>query len=62
MGLDADELPRDPDWDAVPESLAVLCALDGGRVVVMTADGVSREVLTVCPGLFAAAQRMMEGE
>jgi hypothetical protein len=55
---DAD-LPRDPDWDDVPEDLALLAGL-GEPVTLIEPDGVSRDALAIAPGLFAHARRLEE--
>jgi hypothetical protein len=56
---DDDELPRDPDWDDVPEELALL---DGERVTVIDEDGVGPATLVVVPQMFAHARRLRDGE
>ena len=43
-----DELPVDPDWDDVPEELALLAGL-GNPVPVICDDGVSQDTLVVVP-------------
>ena len=57
---DSDELPRDPDWDDVPEELRLLAGLDHGVVAVLCEDGVSQDTLVVVPALFAHARRLEE--
>jgi hypothetical protein len=54
-----DELPRDPDWDAVPEPLLLLSGL-GAPVIVLDDAGVSADTLAVVPGLFGHAKRLTE--
>ena len=51
---------RDPDWDDVPEELALLAGLNHGRVTVLDEDGVSQDTLVIVPGLFGHARRMDE--
>jgi hypothetical protein len=54
-----DELPRDPDWDDVPEELQLLSGL--GPVTVLDEDGVSRgDQLVIVPGMFGHARRLEE--
>jgi hypothetical protein len=57
-----DELPRDPDYDDVPEALLLLSELNHGQVTVLSDDGVSRDTLVVVPGLFGHARRLAEEE
>lgn len=57
-----DDLPRDPDWDDVPEELVLLSELHHGRVKVVCEDGVSDDVLAVVPGLFGHARRLEADE
>lgn len=57
-----DDLPLDPDWDAVPEDLRILAGLNHGIVTVVCEDGVSQDALVIVPGLFGHAQRLEEGE
>jgi hypothetical protein len=52
----ADDLPRDPDWDDVPEELALLAGL--ARVGVIEPAGASRDVLVIVPGMFGHARRL----
>lgn len=51
---------RDPDWDDVPEELALMANLNDGRVTVLCEDGVSQDLLIVAPALFAHAARVEE--
>jgi hypothetical protein len=55
-----DNLPRDPDWDDVPDDLQLIAGL--GRATVIDADGVSRDTLVIVPGLFGHARRVRDGE
>ena len=55
-----DDLPRDPDWDDVPEELTLLAGL-GEPVIVIEPDGVSRDTLVIVPQMFAHARRLEEG-
>lgn len=57
---DLADMPRDPDWDVVPESLEVMACLDHGQVTVFSPDGVSRDTVVVVPGLFGHARRLEE--
>jgi hypothetical protein len=59
--VSADALPRDPDWDDVPEDLAILAGL-GEPVTVIEPDGVSRDTLVIVPGLFGHARRLTEDD
>lgn len=61
MSHSDDELPVDPDWDDVPEELALLAGL-GNPVPVICDDGVSQDTLVVVPSLFAHARRLQEDE
>ena len=45
-----DDMPRDPDWDDVPEALRLLAEVDGGRVTAITEDGVGPAQLVIVPG------------
>jgi hypothetical protein len=56
---DSDELPRDPDWDAVPEPLRIMAGL-GAPVIVLDDEGVGPATLVVVPGLFGHAKRLTE--
>ena len=58
--IDPDEMPRDPDWDAVPEELVLLSGLNGGVATVICDDGVSQDQLVIVPALFAHARRLRE--
>jgi len=61
--IDRDAMPRDPDWDDVPEELRLLAGFNHGRVVVLDESGVSNDdVLVVVPSLFAHTRRLEEGE
>ena len=53
--MNDDELPVDPDLDHVPSDLRLLAGLNGGRVLVLDADGVSRDALVIVPALFRKA-------
>ena len=53
-----DDMPRDPDWDDVPEALRLLAGLDHGRVTAITEDGVGPALLVVVPGMFGHARRL----
>jgi hypothetical protein len=53
-------LPRDPDWDDVPEDLQLLAGL--GPVTVLEPDGVGPATLVIVPAMFAHARRLREGE
>jgi hypothetical protein len=60
--VSADDLPRDPDWDDVPEELQLL-AESGEPVTVVEPDGSeSRAQLVIVPALFAHARRLREGD
>ena len=48
------------DWEAVPDELLRLLGRDGGQPIVISEDGVSRDVLVVVPSMFAAARRARE--
>lgn len=61
MSPSDDELPVDPDWDDVPEELALLAGLSN-PVTLICEDGVSQDTLVVVPGLFAHARRLEEAE
>ena len=52
-----DDMPRDPDWDDVPEELRLLAGLNGGRVTAITEDGVGPAQLVIVPGMFGHARR-----
>jgi hypothetical protein len=60
--IEYDDLPRDPDWDDVPEELRLLAGLNGGRVLVLDEDGVGPATLVVVPSLFGHARRLREHE
>ena len=53
-----DDMPRDPDWDDVPEALRLLAEVDGGRVTAITEDGVGPAQLVIVPGMFGHARRL----
>ena len=55
-----DDMPRDPDWDDVPEALRLLAEVDDGRVTVVSEDGVGPAQLVIVPGLFGHARRLGE--
>ena len=55
-----DELPRDPDWDDVPEDLVLLANLEHGQPLVLSEDGVGRDALVVVPSLFGHARRLAD--
>lgn len=55
-----DELPRDPDWDDVPEDLVLLANLEHGQPLVLSPDGFTRDTLVVVPSMFAYARRAQE--
>ena len=59
---DDEQLPRDPDWDDVPDDLQLLGGLNHGRVTVLDEDGVSSDSLVIAPGLFGHARRLEEGD
>jgi hypothetical protein len=69
--LDRDDLPRDPDYDAVPDELTLLAGLDepespswcprSEQVTVLDEDGASRDQLVIVPGLFGQARRLEDG-
>ena len=54
-------MPADPDWDYVPEELALLAHLSGGRVTLIDEDGVGPAVLVIAPGLWGHSARL-DGE
>jgi hypothetical protein len=56
-----DDLPRDPDWDDVPEDLQILAGL-GPTVTVRHPDGVDRDQLVIVPGMFGHARRLADDE
>ena len=60
MTHDPDDLPRDPDWDDVPEELALLSHLDHGQPMVLDEEGVGVATLVVVPSLHAHARRLTE--
>ena len=62
MEHESDELPRDPDWDSVPEELQLLAGVDQGKCIVLSPDGVSVDGLAIAPPLFAHARRLKEDE
>jgi hypothetical protein len=59
MTDDDEQLPRDPDWDDVPEELTLLSGL--GPVTVLDEDGVCDDLVVIAPGLFGHARRLDEG-
>jgi hypothetical protein len=58
IDVDPDDLPRDPDYDDVPEELA---ELEGERVLLWTEDGPVDGVLVIVPQTWAHARRLEEG-
>lgn len=56
-----DELPRDPDFDSVPDELLLLSGL-GAPVIVLDESGVSHDTLVVVPQMWAHARRAIEDE
>ena len=62
MARSDESLPRDPDWDDVPEELRLLAGLGDGQVTVLCADGVSHDVMVIVPGLFGHTRRLTEDE
>jgi hypothetical protein len=54
---DPDDLPRDPDYDDVPEELV---ELEGRRVILWTDDGPLEGTLVVVPGAWAHGRRLEE--
>ena len=55
-----DDMPVDPDCDAVPSDLRLLAGL--GPVTVMSEDGVSSDTLVLVPGLWGHSRRLEEDD